>query len=101
MSHMPHLGETVLVHHKDCHTNGARVVPAIVNQIVFIPTKGDDRPVLLNLLALPPFSLQKQLGSVPWYPSTPMIADESFVGAWPRNTHHEHIGDVDTSGDQS
>jgi hypothetical protein len=90
--HMPHIGETVLVHHKDCFSNGARTVPAIVQQVM-INVAG---PTLLNLVAFPPFSVPKNLGSVAWYSSTPMIPDdEHFVGAWPRNTHHGHIGQAD------
>lgn len=95
--HTPHIGETVLVHHKDCFSNNAQTVPAMITQ-VFEPSGGIQ---YVNLLAFPPFAQPKHLGSVTWYPSTPLIKDEHFVGAWPRNTHHTRVGEADTSRDEA
>lgn len=98
--HAPHIGETVLVHHPDTHSNGAHTVPAIVQQVFNTgPTANPDAPVMVNLIAFPPFMSPKQLGSVAWHPSTPLIHDEHFIGAWPRQTHHTHVGEQDSSGD--
>ena len=80
--HVPHIGDTVLVHHKDCHNNGAETVPAIVQQV--FDQNGPGQPVYCNLIAFPPFATPKQLGSVTFFQSTPVIPDEHFVGCWPK-----------------
>lgn len=92
--HMPHMGETVLVFHKDTHGAFPRAVPAIVQQVFY----HDQGPTQLSVVAFPPGGCAKNLTNVPWYPSAPRL-DDDFEGAWPRNTHHAHVGEADVSGD--
>ena len=94
--HIPHVGDTVLVHHKDCHSNGAQVVPAIVQQVFNQYSTDPNVPIMCNLVAFPPFSSPKSLGSVTFFQSTPLIPDLFFVGCWPKQERHTaHVGDPD------
>lgn len=90
--HIPHIGDTVLVHHKDCHSNGAETVPAIVNQIFGQNTQGE--PVMCNLTAFPPMATPKNLGSVPFFQSAPLIGDVNFVGCWPKQERPSYTPDM-------
>ena len=93
---IPHIGDTVLVHHKDCHSNGAQTVPAIVQQVFNAEDHLRDQsvPIMCNLVAFPPFSSPKSLGSVTFFQSTPLIPDLFFVGCWPKQERHaQHVGE--------
>lgn len=96
MHYIPHVGDTVLVHHKDCHSNGATTVPAVVTQVFNQHSADANVPILCNLLAFPPFANPKHLGSVTFFSATPLIQDEHFVGCWRKSEHHSaHVGDAE------
>lgn len=78
--HAPHIGDIVIVCHPQAKNNGAETCPAVVTQVFDV----GPNTILCNLLAFPPFMAPQHLGSVTFYPLTPHIKDELFVGCWPK-----------------
>jgi hypothetical protein len=91
LAYIPRKGDTVMVHARECYSNGETVVPAIVTQVFNEHDKGN--PTRCNLTAFPPFMTPQYLGSVEFFDCEPAIPDATFYGCWPKHEGHHHVGE--------